>query len=322
MYHRLSKLLPELQTAIAHGQMPERELEVVIRDFAYGRYQLLLCSTIIENGIDIPQANTIIIYHADRLGLSQLYQLRGRVGRSAHQAYCYLIVPEKVSKDAEKRINAIVHSQQLGSGFNLAIHDLEIRGAGEILGESQAGNLKNIGLSLYSEMLSQAIEQKRQDSKNQENDAIEQATSRGVEINLGVNAVIPASYCPVVSQRLVFYKKMEQCSQQQELDEVYQELVDAYGVAPEYVNNLLELNKLRILVQKYQVLKINANATKILIQFASNNSFNPDKLVALINKHAQDGMSFNTDNQLCYLKNCTNLNQRVATIQYILQSLY
>jgi transcription-repair coupling factor (superfamily II helicase) len=317
MYHRISELMPEMHIAIAHGQMKEPDLEMVIRDFANGQYQLLLCSTIIENGIDIPQANTIIIYHADRLGLSQLYQLRGRVGRSAHQAYCYLIVPEEMSKDAQKRIDAIVNSSELGSGFNLAIHDLEIRGAGEILGESQAGNIKNIGLSLYSDMLNKAIVKKSQEASH----ANDFSVNTAVDIQLGVNAIIPEEYCHDSNQRLVFYKKMTQCSTEQQLYEVYQELIDKYGAPHEYVNNLLELNKLRIIAQKNGVLKIRINDEKLLVQFAANQKIDPDKLIKLVTKHFAEGMSVSVDNEICYTKKFCGLDEKIEAVDYILKSL-
>lgn len=311
MYHRLAELMPEIHIAIAHGQMPERDLETIIHDFSNGQYQLLLCSTIIENGIDIPQANTIIIYHADRLGLSQLYQLRGRVGRSAHQAYCYLVVPEAMSKDSQKRVDAIVNSQELGSGFNLAIHDLEIRGAGEILGDSQAGNIKNIGLSLYSDMLNKAIRQKQNESTLLET---------AIEINLGVNAIIPEDYCNDTNQRLVFYKRMTQCTTNQQLDQVYQEMVDLYGVAHEYVNNLLEVNRLRILAYKVGISKIKAS-DKIIIEFTKEHKMNPDKLIKLVTQHFSEGMSVSVDNKIIYNRELGNLSDKLKMIYYICNSL-
>ena len=203
---RLAELLPEARIEIAHGQMPERELERVMRDFYQQRFNLLLCTTIIETGIDVPTANTIIIHRADKFGLAQLHQLRGRVGRSHHQAYAYLMVPDAggLTKNAEKRLEAIQNLEELGSGFYLAMHDLEIRGAGEVLGESQSGNMQEVGFDLYTQMLNAAVRALR---SGREPDLL--APLRVVtEINLHVPALLPTDYVNDVHQRLSMYKRL------------------------------------------------------------------------------------------------------------------
>ena len=210
MGQKLAALLPEARIAIAHGQMPERELERVMRDFYQQRSNLLLCSTIIETGIDVPTANTIIIHRADKFGLAQLHQLRGRVGRSHHQAYAYLLTPreEALSAQAKKRLEAIQMMEDLGSGFYLAMHDLEIRGAGEVLGDSQSGEMQEIGFQLYTDMLKAAVDslQARAASRT-----CSEPLGVTTEINLHVPALLPETYCNDVHERLVLYKRLANC---------------------------------------------------------------------------------------------------------------
>src|SRR5574339_765471 len=220
-------MLPEARIAVAHGQMRERELERVMREFTAQRFNVLLCSTIIETGIDIPTANTIIINRADRFGLAQLHQLRGRVGRSHHQAYAYLLLPDEgsITAAAKKRLEAIQMMEELGSGFYLAMHDLDIRGAGEVLGESQSGEIQEVGFNLYARMLERAVRRLKSGKTVDAGDAIDIST----EVNLHVPALLPASYCSDVQERLSLYKRLADADSRETLDELREELVDRFG---------------------------------------------------------------------------------------------
>src|SRR5574339_516139 len=224
-------MLPEARLAVAHGQMRERELERVMREFTAQRYNLLLCSTIIETGIDIPTTNTIVINRADKFGLAQLHQLRGRVGRSHHQAYAYLLVPteDSLRGKAQKRLEAIQAMEELGSGFYLAMHDLEIRGAGEVLGESQSGEIQEVGFNLYAQMLERAVRA----LKSGRHVDLEQPLDVATEINLHAPALLPEGYCSDVHERLTLYKRMANCESREALDALREELVDRFGALPE-----------------------------------------------------------------------------------------
>ncbi|MDO5070816.1 MAG: transcription-repair coupling factor, partial [Neisseria zoodegmatis] len=226
MRERLETLLPEARIGVAHGQLRERELEQVMRDFLQQRFNVLLCSTIIETGIDIPNANTIIINRADKFGLAQLHQLRGRVGRSHHQAYAYLLTPEYITKDAEKRLDAISSADELGAGFTLAMQDLEIRGAGEILGEGQSGEMMQVGFTLYTEMLKQAV----RDLKKGRQPDLDAPLGVTTEIKLHSPALLPESYCPDIHERLVLYKRLATCETEAQINTVHEELVDRFGL--------------------------------------------------------------------------------------------
>jgi transcription-repair coupling factor (superfamily II helicase) len=276
----LEELLPEARIAVAHGQMRERELESVMRDFYHQRSNVLLCSTIIETGIDVPTANTIIIHRADRFGLAQLHQLRGRVGRSHHQAYAYLLTPpeEGLSASAKKRLEAIQMMEDLGAGFYLAMHDLEIRGAGEVLGESQSGGIHDIGFALYTDMLNHAV---RSLKKGKEPD-LSRPIEVGTEVNLHAPALLPEAYCGDVHERLVIYKRLANCVTEEELDRLTEELVDRFGPLPEPARVLLECHKLRILGAPLGVQKIDASSTGIVVQFIPEPPVEPRKILALV----------------------------------------
>src|SRR5690606_12300613 len=241
---RLRELVPEADIRIAHGQMPERELEQVMLDFYHRRFNVLLCTTIIESGIDVPTANTIVINRADRFGLAQLHQLRGRVGRSHHRAYAYLIAPPRaaMTADAIKRLEAIDSLEDLGSGFILATHDLEIRGAGELLGEEQSGQIQEIGFSLYTELLSRAIRSLR---SGKEPNLLEPLEAR-VEINLHLPALLPEDYVPDVHLRLMLYKRIASAASHAELDELQVELIDRFGLLPPAAKNLMRIAGLKL----------------------------------------------------------------------------
>ncbi|MDH4286233.1 MAG: transcription-repair coupling factor, partial [Gallionella sp.] len=276
---KLTTLLPEARIRVAHGQMGERDLEAVMRDFYQQRFNVLLCTTIIETGIDVPTANTILMNRADRFGLAQLHQLRGRVGRSHHQAYAYLLVEtEALTAQAKKRLEAIQSMEQLGSGFYLAMHDLEIRGAGEVLGESQSGEMQEIGFSLYADMLNSAISSLRQGREP------DMAHPLGVttEINLHTPALLPNDYCGDIHQRLVIYKRLANCNTQEELDDMHQELVDRFGLPPEPAQTLLDCHRLRIAAKPLGVSKVDASSEAIVIQFVPNPPIDPLKIITMI----------------------------------------
>ena len=280
---KLAELLPEARIAIAHGQMPERELEQVMRDFVAQRHNLLLCSTIIETGIDVPTANTIVISRADKFGLAQLHQLRGRVGRSHHQAYAYLLVPdvEGLTKPAAQRLDAIQSMEELGSGFYLAMHDLEIRGAGEVLGEHQSGNMMEIGFQLYNEMLAEAV---RSLKAGREPDLLS-PLSATTEINLHAPALLTDAYCGDVHTRLNLYKRLATAQTADQLDHLLEELTDRFGRLPPQGQVLFETHRLRVLAKPYGVVKIDAGPKLMGITFRPNPPVDAAKIIALVQKH-------------------------------------
>jgi transcription-repair coupling factor (superfamily II helicase) len=276
----LRKLLPEADIRVAHGQMSERELEIVMLDFYHRQFNVLVCTTIIESGIDIPTANTIIIDRADRLGLAQLHQLRGRVGRSHHQAYAYLVAPplRALSADAVKRLEAIESLEELGSGFALATHDLEIRGAGELLGEGQSGQIQAIGFTLYNELLARAVAALR-DGREPD---LEDPFTHGPEIEIGVPALIPEDYMPDVHMRLVHYKRIANAASRADLDALQVELIDRFGLLPPPLKTLFAITWLKLLAQRLGIAKIQAGAEGGSVRFAERAYVDPARLIALI----------------------------------------
>ena len=280
---KLEELLPEARIAVAHGQMPERQLETVMRDFIAQRYNLLLCSTIIETGIDVPTANTIVMSRADKFGLAQLHQLRGRVGRSHHQAYAYLMVPdlEGLTKQATQRLDAIQAMEELGSGFYLAMHDLEIRGAGEVLGENQSGNMLEVGFQLYNEMLSEAV---RCLKAGKEPDLLSPLNVT-TDINLHAPALLPDDYCGDVHMRLSFYKKLATAKNTDQIDALLEEIVDRFGKLPAQAQTLIDVHRLRVLSQPYGVVKVDAAPGVITITFKKNPPIDPMRIIEMIQKN-------------------------------------
>ena len=280
---KLEELLPEARIAVAHGQMPERQLERVMREFIAQRYNLLLCSTIIETGIDVPTANTIVMSRADKFGLAQLHQLRGRVGRSHHQAYAYLMVPdiEGLTKQASQRLEAIQQMEELGSGFYLAMHDLEIRGAGEVLGENQSGNILEIGFQLYNEMLAEAV---RSLKAGKEPDLLA-PLSVTTDINLHAPALLPSDYCGDVHLRLSFYKKLASAKNSDQIDAVLEELVDRFGKLPPQAQTLVDVHRLRVIAKPYGVVKVDAAPGVITITFRKDAPVEPLRIIELIRKN-------------------------------------
>jgi len=317
VFEKLVKLLPEARIAVAHGQLRERELEHVMRDFYHQRFNVLLCSTIIETGIDVPTANTILIHRADRFGLAQLHQLRGRVGRSHHQAYAYLLTAseEAVSANARKRLEAIQMMEELGSGFFLAMHDLEIRGAGEVLGESQSGNMQEIGFSLYTEMLNHAV---RSLKAGKEPDLF---APFGVttEVNLHAPALLPVNYCFDVHERLVLYKRLANCESLDELERLREELVDRFGLPLEPTQALLESHRLRILSKPLGIAKIDASADMIQIQFIPDPPIEPRRIIELIQSKRNYRLA--GPNRLRVSAQVPSVTERIALIKGILKEL-
>ncbi len=279
---KLTALVPEARVIVGHGQMRERELERVMSDFYHQRYNVLVCSTIIETGIDVPTANTIIIERADHFGLAQLHQLRGRVGRSHHQAYAYLLTPppKMMTKDAERRLDALENLDNLGAGFILATHDLEIRGAGELLGNEQSGQIESIGFSLYMELLDSAVKALKEGREP----SLEELTQQQADIELRVPALLPDDYLGDVNMRLSFYKRIAAAESKAELDELKVELIDRFGLLPDATKNLLQITELRLLVEPLNVVRIDAGTQGGFIEFSAKAQVNPDKFIQLIQK--------------------------------------
>lgn len=280
MAETVRELVPEARVAVAHGQMKERELEQVMQDFYHKKYNVLVCTTIIETGIDIPNANTIIINRADKFGLAQLHQLRGRVGRSHHQAYCYLLVPslKGMTSDAQKRLEAISRANTLGAGFMLASEDLEIRGAGELLGKQQSGNMQAIGFNLYMDMLNRATKAIKAGKQPDLNTPL----SLTSDINLHVSALIPEDYLGDVHQRLLFYKKIANAEDYDELISIRSEMLDRFGSLPEPTKNLFAVHQLRLLAEPLHIKKIDGNERSVTFEFSPDTPVEAITLIQLI----------------------------------------
>ncbi|AZY48561.1 transcription-repair coupling factor [Bordetella avium] len=279
---RLEELVPEARIGVAHGQMPERELEQVMKGFYQQRYNVLLCTTIIETGIDVPSANTIVIHRADRFGLAQLHQLRGRVGRSHHQAYAYLLTPgeDAITANAKKRLEAIQAMEELGSGFYLAMHDLEIRGTGEILGDSQSGNIQEVGFSMYNEMLSEAVRA----LKSGEEPDLDAPFNLACEVNLHAPALLPSDYCPDVHGRLAIYKRLSHAQDEDDLIRIQEELIDRFGKLPEAAQTLLMTHRLRLMGEPLGIVKIDVSEAQALLQFGAKAAVDPLRIIELVQK--------------------------------------
>ena len=313
----LENLLPEARIAVAHGQMHERDLEKVMRDFVAQRFNILLCTTIIETGIDVPTANTIIMHRADKFGLAQLHQLRGRVGRSHHQAYAYLLVHDVkgLTKLAQRRLDAIVQMEELGSGFYLAMHDLEIRGAGEVLGDNQSGEMIEIGFQLYSEMLNEAV---RCLKEGKEPDlAAPLATT--TEINLHTPALLPSDFCGDVHERLSLYKRLSNAGSFDTLDTLQEELIDRFGKLPEPVVALVETHRLRVLAKSVGVFKIDAHADAAVLQFIEKPPIDPMRIIDLIQKNRH--IKLHGQDKLRITANMPDLSARVGQIKSAIRAL-
>ena len=278
----LEAMLPNVGIRFAHGQMRERELESIMSDFYHQRFQVLVATTIIESGIDVPTANTIIINRADKLGLAQLHQLRGRVGRSHHRAYAYLIAPPKsaLTPDAVKRLEAIESLEDLGVGFTLATHDLEIRGAGELLGEGQSGQIQEIGFNLYNDLLDRAVKALKAGKVPD----LDPRTQSRTTVELGAPALIPDDYLPDVHSRLILYKRIASAPTQQALDELRVEMIDRFGLLPEPTKNLFSVTRVKLIAQSLGVRKLDMNAKGGRMVFEQKPNIDPLKVIQLIQK--------------------------------------
>ena len=315
MRERLETLLPEARIGVAHGQLRERELEQVMRDFLQQRFNVLLCSTIIETGIDIPNANTIIINRADKFGLAQLHQLRGRVGRSHHQAYAYLLTPEYITKDAEKRLDAIAAADELGAGFTLAMQDLEIRGAGEILGEGQSGEMIQVGFTLYTEMLKQAV----RDLKKGRQPDLDAPLGITTEIKLHSPALLPESYCPDIHERLVLYKRLAVCETVQQINAIHEELVDRFGLPEQPVKTLIESHHLRLAAKELGIDAIDATSEAVTVTFGKNHQIDPTEIILLIQSDRNYRLA--GADKLRFTAQMEDVEMRIKTVKSVLKTL-
>ncbi|HTI16448.1 MAG TPA: transcription-repair coupling factor [Trinickia sp.] len=313
----LEELVPEARIVVAHGQMHERELERVMREFVGQRANVLLCTTIIETGIDVPSANTILIHRSDKFGLAQLHQLRGRVGRSHHQAYAYLLVhdPQGLTKQAQRRLEAIQQMEELGSGFYLAMHDLEIRGTGEVLGDKQSGEIHEIGFQLYSEMLNDAVKA----LKNGQEPDLTAPLAATTEINLHTPAILPADYCGDVQERLSIYKRLANCEDDDAINNIQEEMIDRFGKLPQPAHALVETHRLRLAAKPLGISKIDAGDSAISFQFVPNPPIDAMRIIELVqkNKHiklaGQDRLRIETRSP--------DFAVRVATVKETLRTL-
>ncbi|MGA7781972.1 MAG: transcription-repair coupling factor [Paraburkholderia sp.] len=313
----LESLVPEARIAVAHGQMHERELERVMRDFVAQRANVLLCTTIIETGIDVPTANTILIHRSDKFGLAQLHQLRGRVGRSHHQAYSYLLVhdPQGLTKQAQRRLEAIQQMEELGSGFYLAMHDLEIRGTGEVLGDKQSGEIQEIGFQLYTDMLNDAVKALKEGKEPDLTSPLAATT----EINLHAPAILPADYCADVQERLSLYKRLANCEHSDSIDGIQEELIDRFGKLPPQAHALVETHRLRLVAKPLGISKIDAGETVIGLQFIPNPPVDAMRIIEMVQKHKHIKLA--GQDKLRIETRSPDLAVRVATVKETLRAL-
>lgn len=314
----LSELIPEAEVAVGHGQMRERELEQVMSDFHHKKFNILMCSTIIETGIDIPSANTIIIERADKFGLAQLHQLRGRVGRSHHQAYAYLLTPhhKAMSADAGKRLDAIAEAQELGAGFILATHDLEIRGTGELLGDDQSGHIQKIGFSLYMDMLDRAVQSlKEGKTLNADSPAIQDT-----QVNLNIAAIIPEDYLHDVHARLILYKRIANARDEQALHDLQVEMIDRFGLLPEHCKDLFRVTSLKLAAEQLGIHKIDAGANGGKLIFEQDTPVDPLALVKLVQSHP-DCYRLEAGNQLRFQCSLESAAERIEFVRSLLENL-
>jgi len=315
---KLQQLVPQASIAIGHGQMRERELEQVMSDFYHKRANVLVCTTIIETGIDVPTANTIIMDRADKFGLAQIHQLRGRVGRSHHQAYAYLLTPhpKAMTSDAVKRLDAISDAEDLGAGFILATHDLEIRGAGELLGDEQTGNLQTIGYSLYMEMLDRAVKAIR-DGKTPN---LDRPLKEGTEVNLHLPALIPDDYLPDVHMRLVLYKRISNAESEEQLRELQVEMIDRFGLLPETVKNLFRITAMKLKAENLGIKKLDAGETGGKIEFNQDTVVDPGSIVELVQSEPHR-YKLATANQLIFSDKMEQSEKRFTKVDRLLERL-
>ena len=315
---KLKELLPDIDIRFAHGQMSERQLEKIMTDFYHQRFQVLVVTTIVESGIDVPTANTIIIDRADRFGLAQLHQLRGRVGRSHHQAYAYLLTPEPkvMTRDAVKRLDALDSLEDLGAGFSLATHDLEIRGAGELLGDEQSGHIQTVGFDLYMEMLEQAVA----DIKAGKIPNLDKPMHQGFEMNLHCSTIIPESYIHHTQTRLIFYKRIANAKNKSELDALKIELIDRFGLLPDPVNNLFKATHIKLLIANIDIRKINIGSEQGYIQFGPKPLINLRALLEMVQKNPRE-YQLDNKNKLKFNRTMEDLDQKLQWIEMVINTI-
>lgn len=316
--HQLQALVPEADIRVAHGQMPERELEQVMLEFYHQRFNVLLCSTIIESGIDIPTANTIIIQRADKFGLAQLHQLRGRVGRSHHRAYAYLLIPQRsaLTGDALKRLDAIASIEDLGAGFALASHDLEIRGAGELLGESQSGQIDEVGFTLYMELLNRAVTSLKTGSGVD----LDKPVNRGAHIDLHVPALLNETYLPDAHMRLILYKRIASVTRREELDDLQAEIIDRFGLLPEAGKVLFQITQLKLLASPLGISKIEAGLKGVRVEFEKNPKVDPAAIIRLL-QSAPRIYKLDGPNRLRILGDMPDAASRLHAVRELVEAL-
>lgn len=314
----LESLLPNASVRVAHGQMPERQLEQVMLDFYHSRFNILICTTIIESGIDVPTANTIVINRADKLGLSQLHQLRGRVGRSHHRAYAYLLTPPKkaMTADAVKRLEAIESLEELGVGFTLATHDLEIRGAGELLGEDQSGQIHEVGYAMYNDLLARAVHALRAGDLPQ----LDRPLDHGLEVDLGEAALLPDSYVPDVHLRLVLYKRIASATSEEQLKDLQIELIDRFGLLPVAAQNLIATTELKLFCSGLGITKIEAYESGGRILFDKEPKINIDQLLDLLQRQSSV-FKFTGNEKLYFTVELPTIENRIEYIRHIVNTI-
>jgi len=315
---RLEKLMPGARVQTAHGQMRERELEQIMRDFYHQRFNILVCTTIVESGIDVPSANTIIINRADKLGLAQLHQLRGRVGRSHHRAYAYMLTPpaKSMTADAKKRLEAIESLEELGAGFTLATHDLEIRGAGELLGDDQSGQIHEIGFSLYTDLLERAVEALKAGRQPE----LDRPLDHGAEIDLQLPALLPEGYLPDVHSRLVLYKRIASARSREELRELQVEMIDRFGLLPEQTKFLFGITELKLKAHPLGIRKIEAGPESGRILFEETPKIDPMHLIKLIQSRPKE-FKLDGNNKLRFYKDLSDRNKRIEQVASLLDQI-
>ncbi|MEX0940928.1 MAG: transcription-repair coupling factor [Pseudomonadales bacterium] len=314
----IRELVPEARVAVGHGQMRERELEQVMSDFYHKRTNVLVCTTIIETGIDIPNANTIIMDRADKFGLAQIHQLRGRVGRSHHQAYAYLLTPHRkvMTPDAVKRLDAISEAEDLGAGFILATHDLEIRGAGELLGDEQTGNMHTVGYTLFMEMLDRAVKA----IKDGKTPNLDRPLKEGTEVNLRLPALIPADYLPDVHNRLVLYKRISNAETDDKLKELQVEMIDRFGLIPPPTKTLFRITSLKLRAEQMGIKKVDAGGSGGKLEFDQDTPIDPGSIVELVQSEPHR-YKLTAANQLTFTENMENPETRFQKIERLFQRL-
>ena len=312
----VSALMPSAKVAFAHGQMREKELEQIIADFYHKRIHILVCTTIIETGIDIPNANTMIVDRADRFGLAQLHQLRGRVGRSHHQAYAYLLIPEVMSKDASKRLQAIQEASALGVGFSLATHDMEIRGAGDLLGKDQSGAMATVGFSLYTQMLEKAVQAIQSGQLLDTTNLLDEET----EVDMHLPALIPEQYLPDIHNRLTLYKRIANATDEEALTQLRTEIIDRFGVPPEPLNTLLRITAIKLLAKPLGVKRAIANPAGGQLQFYSTTKIMPEMLVSLIQSQPNQ-YALKPNGQLLFTADLKDVDRRFLYMKNLLKAL-